>query len=212
MAVDGPNRAEILAAATEVFWRAGFEDAKIEDVVQATGLNRYSLYSAFGGKRELFLAALEAYHARGRDIFFGGLNDQSVAPLDAIRRVCEWAIGEMAERRTGCLIHNVAADQAQTDELVAERIAQYTVEIERAFAMALERASARGELAPGLDPARGARHLLIMKLGIGDFARAGASREEMLDVLESGISLMRARPGEGGTGKRARSKSARVVA
>lgn len=192
MALSEHQKSEVVAAAAEVFWREGFEDAKIEDVVRATGLNRYSLYAAFGGKRELFLDVLAAYHARGRSIFFEGLNDERVAPLEAIRRVCAWAIGEMAARGAGCLIHNVAVDYARSDPLVAERIREYTGEIEMAFEMALTRAAERGELSARVDPAAGARHLLIMKYGLGDYARSGASEAEMLAVLDSGLAMMSA--------------------
>ena len=205
MALTEQQKSAVVAAAAEVFWRAGFEDAKIEDVVRATGLNRYSLYAAFGGKRELFLNALAAYQARGREIFLEGLNDEGVAPLAAIRRVCAWAIGEMAARGAGCLIHNVAVERARSDPLIAERVRDYTIEVEKAFEMALIRAAERGELAPSVDPAAGARHLLILKYGLGDYARAGASEDEMLAVLDAGLAMM---SGGGRTGKVGRPKAA----
>jgi TetR/AcrR family transcriptional repressor of nem operon len=206
MALSEIQRSEVVAAAAEVFWRAGFEDAKIEDVVRATGVNRYSLYSAFGGKRELFLDVLAAYHARGREIFFEGLNDESLAPLDAIRRVCVWAIHEMAARRAGCLIHNVAVDQAQNDPLVAGRVREYTSEIEKAFAVALARAAERGELNPVVAPAAGARHLLVLKYGLGDFAKSGGSEEDMIEILDSGLAMLGR-----GTGTKARAPGGRAA-
>lgn len=190
MALSLDQKNEVVAAAAEVFWREGFEDAKIEDVVKATGVNRYSLYSAFGGKRELFLDVLAAYQARGREIFLEGLNDESLTPLDAIRRVCSWAIHEMAARRAGCLIHNIAVDYARSDPLVAERVREYTDEIEKAFETALIRAAERGDLNPNVEPASGAKHLLIMKYGLGDFARGGGTEAEMMAILDSGLALM----------------------
>lgn len=205
MAISSTQRQDVIRAAAEVFWRSGYADAKIEDVVRQTSLNRYALYSAFGGKRELFLEVLDSYHSKGKGIFLEGLNDERVPPLEAVRRVCAWAIGEMAARGAGCLIHNVAIEQARDDPVIMGRIAEYTGEIEKAFATALERARERGELNPAIDPARGARHLVTMKLGIGDQARMGASLADMIDILDAGLALLgngaaRApmRPGLGG--------------
>jgi TetR/AcrR family transcriptional repressor of nem operon len=185
--------ASVVAAAAEVFWRSGYDDAKIEDVVQASGANRYALYGAFRGKRDLFLAVLDAHHAKAKAIFLDGLNDEGLPPIDAIRRVCAWAISEMAARGGGCLIHNVAAERARDDGLIAARIDQYTAEILGAFELALSRAQERGELSPAATPAEGARHLLIMKLGLGDLARGGASEAEMLAALDAGLALLAGR-------------------
>jgi AcrR family transcriptional regulator len=53
----------VVEAAKEEFWEEGFERTGISDLERATGLNRSSLYQAFGSKRSVFEAALEAYVA-----------------------------------------------------------------------------------------------------------------------------------------------------
>src|SRR5215831_4474501 len=50
-----------LQRATESFWRAGYAATSLDDLSAATGMNRPSLYGAFGDKRELYLAALRRY-------------------------------------------------------------------------------------------------------------------------------------------------------
>ena len=177
-------------ALKELFWRQGYEHASIEDVVKATGLNRYALYSSYGGKRELFLAALDAYYRERKIVFLRNLNDPETAPLDAVRRVFEFAIAEMAERRAGCLLCNVATEHAAADDIIAERITAYLEEIQMAYAEALSRAAARGELKTGLDPQDGARLLIAVKLGIGVRAKAGASGEEMVGIFNSTMSIL----------------------
>lgn len=181
----------VVAAAAEVFWRSGYEDARIEDVVRASGANRYALYATFGGKRELFLAVLAAYQLKAKTIFFTELDNPNVAPLEAIRRVCRWAVDEMAARGAGCLIHNVGVECARNDEIIAARIHQYTQEFLSACELALSRARDRGELSPAISPKEGARHLLIVKYGLGDYARAGASKRELLAALDAALSLLK---------------------
>lgn len=174
----------------ELFWRRGYDDTSIEDVVQATGLNRYALYNAFGGKRELFLAALDAYYQERKSVFLTNLDDPDTPPLDAVRRVFEFAIGEMAERGSGCLMCNVATSVGPLDPLVAERIQSYQTEIRAAYTDALQRAESRNELNASISAADGAELLIAVKFGLGVHAKNGASREAMLGVFNTAITLL----------------------
>ncbi|TFD57485.1 TetR/AcrR family transcriptional regulator [Cryobacterium sp. Hh7] len=58
----GRNRtfieSDVVAQCAEIFRRTGYEGTSIDDLVQATGLHRGSLYKAFGSKRGLFVLAL----------------------------------------------------------------------------------------------------------------------------------------------------------
>src|SRR5215475_5810980 len=55
-----------LARALDVFWREGFAGTSLDDLSAATGMNRPSLYGAFGDKRELYIKSYEAYRDRAR--------------------------------------------------------------------------------------------------------------------------------------------------
>ena len=184
------ERADAVAAAREVFWRNGYDDTSVADIVNATGFNRYALYNAFGGKLEVFLAVLDAYYAERKSIFLQNLNNPDVAPLDAIRAIFAFAISEMAERKTGCLMCNVASEVGCHDNVILERIDSYLDEIRRAYGMALERAAERGELNPSISPDAGARVLIALKLGIGTQARHGATREEMMHIVDTGLNAI----------------------
>lgn len=174
----------------ELFWRQGYDRASIEDVVKATGMNRYALYNAFGGKRELFLAALDEYHQERKNVFVTTLNQPDAPPMDAIRRVVEFAISEMAERETGCLMCNVANEMSGKDPVIAERVGAYLAEIEMASCEALTRAEARGELATNITPQAAAKMVVTVILGLGVRAKAGASTEELLASFNAAMSTL----------------------
>src|SRR6202008_4821595 len=55
------DRNEVLDRAMTTFWTRGYEATSIDDLVEATGIGRGSLYGTFGDKRQLFLAALDRY-------------------------------------------------------------------------------------------------------------------------------------------------------
>lgn len=184
------DRDRAVKDALEVFWRNGYEETSVAHLVEATGFNRYALYSAFGGKLDVFLAVLDAYYLERKNIFLTNLNDPDIAPMDAVRSVFEFAITEMAERGAGCLICNIASEVGAQDTLILERINAYLEEIQCAYCEALSRAEAQGALNPSLTPEEGARLLIALKLGLGAHAKNGMPLGEMLAVFEAGMSAL----------------------
>ena len=160
-------------------------------MVKATGFNRYAIYSAFGGKLELFLAVLEAYYTERKNAFLDSLNNAHTDPLDAIDAVFDESISEMAARGSGCLICNVATEISRHEQVVADRIGDYLQEMTFAMATALHMAQERGELNPALAPEDGAKLLIAMKLGLGVHARGGATKDEMLKIANTTMAVIR---------------------
>jgi AcrR family transcriptional regulator len=60
------SRDEVLEKALPVFWRHGFSDTSVQELEQATGVNKSGLYSEFAGKEDLFLASLRYYLSTGQ--------------------------------------------------------------------------------------------------------------------------------------------------
>jgi TetR/AcrR family transcriptional repressor of nem operon len=171
-----------LESATRVFWSRGFERASLDDLCAATGLNRSSLYGAFGAKRDLYLAALARYEdgstariaaalergtARaGVKAFLDGLIDSIVA----------------GPGRRGCFIGNCAAELAHLDRGAAARVRRSLARIEAAFRGGLERAQARGGLSRRADPAALARFLTAGVQGLRLVGKANPDRAALNDV------------------------------
>ena len=81
------DRGDVLERAMAVFWRNGYQATSIQDLVDATGINRGSLYTTFGDKRGLFLAVLEHYSHRFGEPMMAELKDPD--PRRAIERMLE---------------------------------------------------------------------------------------------------------------------------
>ena len=80
-----------LANAMAVFWHAGYSGTSLDDITAGTGMNRPSLYGAFGDKRALYLHPLERYRALGRAAFAAALSPDR--PLrEALRQVYDTAL------------------------------------------------------------------------------------------------------------------------
>lgn len=110
------NRNEIISKAIDVFWAKGYNGTSIQDLVDATGLNRSSIYNSFGSKRKLYRAALELYEGEANKTFQRHLL-RSTGPLEAIKRILEGALITPAEgnNRNGCFILNCKTELSTND-------------------------------------------------------------------------------------------------
>ena len=110
------DRRVIIAKATQVFWDKGYNGTSIQDLVDATGLNRSSIYNSFGSKQNLYKASLEQYEAESTKVFQKALLKSS-SPLEAIRRILSTAIeaNNEDEKGRGCFIMNCKTELSNTD-------------------------------------------------------------------------------------------------
>jgi TetR/AcrR family transcriptional repressor of nem operon len=173
---------QALERATLAFWAKGFENTSLDDLSAATGLNRSSLYAAFGDKRELYLRALARYEAgsvariaaafegrsarAGLAAFLAGLIDSIVA----------------GPGRRGCFIGNCAAEMARLDRGAAARVRGSLARIEAAFLAPLERARARAELPPGAEPLALARFVTAGIQGLRLVGKANPDRAALEQI------------------------------
>ena len=142
---------EVIRSARAVFWRQGFEGSSLPDLEQATGLNRSSLYHAFGSKRGLFDAAVDSYLDEVIRPRLRILTEAPVPP-DVVRTYLTGMKAALLGRASdasenGCLMVNTAASPIAKDESVRERVAAYRAEI----AAAIESGLAHQ---PGFAPSR----------------------------------------------------------
>ncbi len=167
---------EALARAMEAFWAKGYEGTSMADLVAATGLNKGSLYAAFGDKRRLYLAAIERYERAAIDGTVATLRD-AADPAAALAAVFDRVIGavERSDRR-GCLLCNASIDRAPYDPAVERRVLSALARLQRAIAAALRRATADAS-APEVE-AR-ASHMLATYMGLRTMARAGVAAAEL---------------------------------
>ncbi len=181
---------EAIDATTELFWRQGFDETSIEDVVTATGMNRYALYTSFGGKREIFLAALDAYCNERKQLFMDTFNREKDAPLSAVRAVAEHCIEQIVERGTGCLLCDIGAEVGRQDEIVAEQIAIYLDIIKEAHAKAFRKARQLGQLNPAITPNEAAALIQTFILGMGAQSKRGVGKKELLSIHQTLMTLI----------------------
>src|SRR5690242_19926669 len=97
-----PDKA--LDRALNVFWRKGYEGASLPDLTRAMGINRPSMYAAFGNKESLFRKAMDRY-IKGPASYARQALDEPTARA-VVDRLFEGMLDSMANPRNprGCLV------------------------------------------------------------------------------------------------------------
>ena len=175
---------EALDQAVLVFWRLGYERTTLTDLCEAMGINRPSLYAAFGTKEQLFHRALDRY-ANGPHAY----ESEALAQPTA-HAVAEALLRGAVDRQTGvdtphgCLAVLGATTHPETDSPVARALIDARAAGEDAVRARLEQAQADGDLPADADPAELAAYLRTVIYGMTVKAATGATRPELERVVE----------------------------
>jgi AcrR family transcriptional regulator len=181
-----------LQRATESFWRAGYAATSLDDLSTATGMNRPSLYGAFGDKRELYLAALRRYWELSHVAMEEALAyDRTLR--EALRRVYRKALagyfgGKDGPR--GCFAIGTATTEAVRDPKIRALLAEGFQMIDDAFAARIRFARDHGDLPKGTDPAALAMLASATLHTLAIRSRAGASRSMLEAIADATVHLI----------------------
>jgi AcrR family transcriptional regulator len=181
-----------LARATESFWERGYSGTSLDELSEATGMNRPSLYGAFGDKRDLYLKALARYWEASFVVIEEMLARDR--PLrEALQRLYDKALssylaGESGSR--GCFAIGTATTEALRDADIRAALGEGLRRIDEAFAARIRFARDRGELPDEADPdalamlASATLHTLAIR------SRAGATRAALRAIVDKTLDFI----------------------
>lgn len=176
-----------LDRALKVFWRKGYAGASLPDLTKAMGINRPSLYAAFGNKEELFRRALDRY-AEGPAAHVREALQEPTAHA-VVERLLRGTIDLLTNPRNprGCLMVQGALSCGEAGDSVRRELISRRAAAEAAIRQRFERAVSEGDLPADTDPADLARYVATITQGMAVQAASGASREELQRVAEMAL-------------------------
>ncbi|MGZ6196007.1 MAG: TetR/AcrR family transcriptional regulator [Candidatus Binataceae bacterium] len=186
--------ATAVARAAETFWKAGYAGTSLDDLSEATGMNRPSLYAAFGDKRDLYLKTLEYYRNESRALARAALADHP--PLRVfLKRFYDKALELYLEGGPrGCYSIGTAATVAAVDDGVRAFLAESMRTTDSFLKHQIEKARERGEIAHDADAealaylASATLHTLAVR------SRAGLPRKELDALVDAAIGVICGKP------------------
>jgi len=163
------DEAELLEAALETFWQNGFAATSMIDLAQATGVQRGSLYNAYGDKEQLFLLAFERYSDRLLDwVRQVLLNPEPAVALTTLfkRFVANMSEGDPSR---GCLTTKTAIELPMAGKAVEARVKRMIEDLTTAIREALSTPTARRKLS--CDPSVAAELAVTFTRGLAVMER-----------------------------------------
>lgn len=182
------NQEEVLDRAMEVFWQRGYEATSIQDLVEATGIGRGSLYSTFEDKEKLFLTVIDRYSEKVAAALIAALNDSD--PRRAIERMFEVMVERMSNPKypRGCLICNTSLECPGGGDAINRKIIEQHGSLESAIYQVLLRAQAEGLLESGRDIRALARFFVGVAQGIAVLSKTFTDPSVLSDVVKVALS------------------------
>ena len=181
-----------LGKALDLFRRQGFAATSLDDLSEATGMNRPSLYGAFGDKRELYIKSYQRYREDARASMVAIFREE-MPVRERLARIYASALniylsGETGPR--GCFTVVTAASEAVSDPDIRAMVLAGLSELDKAFASCFRRAKEKGELPESADPAVLAQLASATIHTIAIRSRARVSRKELEAIVKGAIDVM----------------------
>jgi TetR/AcrR family transcriptional repressor of nem operon len=181
---------QVLERSMHEFWRRGYHDTSVDDLVAATGVQPGSLYNAFrGGKRELFFGSLDRYSALVVPEKLGAL-ERPGASVAEVRAYFDGLIEDLMtpEGRAGCLMVNSAIELAAEDSEVATIVRGHMARLERSATRALRNAKRRGEVPASINAAAKAIQLMATGMGLMVVGKTNPGREVLETIVNAAFA------------------------
>lgn len=177
----------VLDAAMGQFWQHGYEATSVADLCSAMSLKPGSVYAAFGDKRGLFTQCLKRYAETISSHAIERIN-ASPSGLAGLRDYFAQLVDAMVEgrRRQGCLLTNTVVELGTSDADLSALFQAHFARLETAFAAALARARAAGELRPGAGP-QDAPLLVAVVQGMNVMAKTQPGRAVLQRVVDGAL-------------------------
>jgi len=184
------DKDEVLKAATELFWKKGYELVSMNELVEVTGLNKHSMYDIFGNKSGLFSAALKHYCDSAPD----EIKQLSNKPygIDSIEKYLRF-LAEYAgsEDCIGCLVINTIVENEQVDDGVVKVAEEHIHEMRKDIEKNLKSAQNQKNISSDKNCRDLANYIICFIQGMMVSGKMETCADNMNKLVDTVISTLR---------------------
>jgi AcrR family transcriptional regulator len=181
-----------LEAALDVFWRAGFSGTSLDDLSAATGMNRPSIYAAFGDKHALYLQAIEHYREKMRvqmRAAFAAEKPLRETLTDVYSRALDLYFANI-KTPLGCFLLCAVVPDVTNDETIRAALTDGLRLLDEAWRRRIQKAQDDGEIGKSLSADNLAKVAAGTLYYLSIRARAGESRENLEHAAKTTVELI----------------------
>jgi AcrR family transcriptional regulator len=189
------DKQEALDKAMRVFWENGYSGTSVNDLTAALGINKPSLYSAFGNKEQLFRSAVDHYLADYGAPLRQKLLEPADAPLAERLRAYLYGIVDLVSSRgspKGCLFVQSTCESGSRaiPEDITDALIEQARSTEAKLASFLQAEQSKGNLATEADVKLLAKYLMSVMYGLGVLVKNGSTRGSLRSVADLAIAAV----------------------
>lgn len=174
---------EAIQTATIMFWKNGYEQTSVADLVEEMGITPPSFYFAFESKDGLFRKVVEHYAATYLGFMDAALRQPTArAVAETMLYSCADVYSSPSNPR-GCLILNCSLPSSESTVQVRQEIASQRKARRAKLRKRFQEAKASKDLPPDTDPEELARFVLAVRWGIAMEAQCGASKRDLYRIV-----------------------------
>ncbi|MEM9984552.1 MAG: TetR/AcrR family transcriptional regulator [Bacteroidota bacterium] len=181
-----------LDQAMVLFWKKGYHETSITDLIEALGISNASIYHSFKGKRQLFDRAFERYRQRslaGVQAFIQTQTNVKAGLRLIFQRIIQDDL--LDPQGKGCMVVNTTTELLPDDEAMRRVVEQYRADVISTFYAFLQQGVAWGQVSGDKSLITIANLLFTYMMGLRvadkikpDEASANASLEALLSLLD----------------------------
>ncbi|MCG7872283.1 MAG: TetR/AcrR family transcriptional regulator [Candidatus Thiodiazotropha lotti] len=189
------DKSEALDKAMRLFWENGYSGTSVSDLTEQLGINKPSLYAAFGNKEQLFQSALERYMARYAAPLLEQLTTPDEKPLaQRVRHYMNNIIELVSDTSSpkGCLYVKSSCEAGGTGipEEITQSLQNMGLASQQVLTTLFEQEQRQGRLSTTAEPKVLADYLMSVLYGISVLARQGRPKQELSTIVEMTIKTL----------------------
>lgn len=174
----------VLENAMEQFWREGFEASSVQKLLDATGINRGTLYNSFGDKDTFFKSCVEKYNALVKGLIDSTLGNKELKADKALAAFFDAALGVPAKQRVlGCLLVNSICESIVWDTEIQKILKDSMNVIRKALLARMREQEKAKKLTKGLSAEKAADLLVNLYVAVKVGARSGKAPKALAEQV-----------------------------
>ena len=174
---------QVIEAAMQQFWRAGYEATSLQDLLEVMHLSKSSLYQTFGSKHELFLRSIDFYQQSLVDEIYKSLSNSRTSKA-FLKQLLENVIAEAAsKKKKGCLLVNTVNELSHRDKTVSKAVLIAFRNVENVIRLAVEQGKKEGTIKTAVSTETLVDYIITNISGLRTMAKSGADKSRLASVV-----------------------------
>lgn len=182
---------EALDRATDLFWAKGYESASLSDLIETMGINKGSLYNAYGNKNELFIKALVRYCEINQQSFLAEVKAIK-DPVKSLTVFFDTVLKQAKDdkQKKGCFLCNTALELPYHDREIKKVVQESISDLEIFFYEQIEKGIEQGTIPKETAPEPVAKALMALLFGIRVLSRGTYDRKGLKAIRDQALGLI----------------------